>query len=148
MQWFVLAIKKGKRKRSQISVELGFILHHLGITRAPSRTEEFLSKGIEEDNFCRVVRDDNGIADVFNYEIEPIAVLAHHFLGSAKLLEICAYLLIGSPQIGDIAHDRDHAGARLAHVGGSANGFEQNLFAVHYVDQSKIAGTVGRADDH
>jgi len=80
---------------------------------------------------------------------ETVAILANNLFGGAEFLEIGADFLVSAAKIGNVAHNGDHAGTdSIGAIGGSADGFKQDFFAFHHVDQGKVAGGVGSADNH
>src|SRR5262249_28723905 len=62
---------------------------------------------IEQDEVPAYVGDDNGMTDVFDYQIQAIALTPGIGLRLLKLIKVPNQLLIGEAQVGDITEYRD-----------------------------------------
>ena len=148
-QGAVILVGKGKGESSQISIELGQIFHHLRMLGALGDSKQLFGQRIEEHDFRRIIGDDDGISDVFNDQIEAVSFLAHDLFGNAQFLQIGAHFHICAPQIGDVAHHRDHAGSRSVRaLRGRAHRLEENFLALHHIHQRKISRSICSAHHH
>ena len=62
------------------------------------RAEQLLRQRIEQRDLGVAIADHDRIADVFDDQVQAIAVLAHHFFGLPQLLVVGAQLFVGAAQ--------------------------------------------------
>ena len=111
--------------------------------------KELFGQRVQEHDLCGIVGHDDGIADVLDDQIEAVAFLANDLFGKAQFVEIGAHFHIGAAQIGDVAHHRNHAGARaVGTLRGRADGLEEDLFALHHIHQREVSRGILAADHH
>ena len=112
-------------------------------------SKQLLGQRIKKHDLCRIVGHDDRVADVFDHQIEAVALLAHHLFGNPQLVQIRAHLHIRAPQVGDVAHHRDHAGSRAVHaLRGRAHRLEEHFLAFHHIHQREVSGSIFSAHHH
>src|SRR5256714_2237639 len=78
--------------------------------------EEEFGALVEEDELARRVADGDGLADVFDDEVEAVALAPRLTLGLLEQYEVAREVFVGAPQVGHVAEDGDEADALAARV--------------------------------
>ncbi len=101
--------------------------------------EEQLGALVEEDELARGVADGDGLADVFEDQVEAVALAPRLRLGLLELDEVARQLVVGAAEVGHVAEDGDEADALAAGVqGGRRDDLEVDVRALDGVDQDEV----------
>ncbi len=140
-----LAIGERIGELRDVGIKLGLVAH-VQHGAALLRAQQLLRQRIEQRDLGIAIANHDGIAHVFDDQVQTIAVLPHHFFGLAQLVVVGAQLFVGPAQIGHIAQHRDHAGTPPVRTkAGRRHRLEQNFIAFDGVDQRHVArGVVAR----
>src|ERR1043166_708439 len=102
--------------------------------------EERLGPPVEEDELARRVADGDGVADVFEDEVEAVALAPGLGLGLLELDEVAGQLFVGAPEVGHVAEDGDQPDALAARVEGRrGDDLEVDVRAFDGVNEREVA---------
>ena len=101
--------------------------------------EQPLGRLVHQRRRAARVGHDDRIGDRVDDQVQAIALGARLHFGDAQLAVVLFDLLAGAPQVGDVAQNRDDAAALPRIFGDGAQELEQQVRAVHRVDEQQLA---------
>src|ERR1051326_1679387 len=133
-----------ERRKLSLVLELDCIAHQVSLS-----AEKLLGQWVHQDDLGFAVADHNGVAYVFNDQVQAVAVLPHNFFSFTQPFIIQAQFLVGTAEISHVTH---HGyGAKLDAFrpkGGGGDGFKQHFFAFNGVYQREIAMGITAGNQH